>query len=160
MSNIRNNKILGKSLNRIANHLAKNQNLCKYLYYTNFSPLEEKDIIGYNLINENILVIPLINENEFDTAAKIALLIESGEVLDNRDFVNLKISIIVYVPFKSWAIDDFQLRPFAIMSEIENSLKGKNIESLGSIKYEGFYLNTIDDNLASYKMEFYLDVFN
>lgn len=159
---VRNSQEIGPILSKIAIQLANNQELCRYLYYTDDNPLSntKEDINGYNLLNKDILVVPQINPKDFTTASKICLLIPSVDVEENKDFKNLTFNILVYTPFKSWIINDMSLRPFTIIGCIEKTLKDKRYESLGTIKYQGFELNSIDDNLSVYRMDFYLDIFN
>lgn len=164
MEKVRNSVELGPILNKIAQYLAKDQSLCRYLMYSDDEPLErtedKPDINGYDLLNKNILVVPTINAEDFTTATKICLMLTEGEVEDNIDFKDITLRILIYTPFKAWVINDSQLRPFAVISCIERLLKGKRVESLGTIKYYGFNLRSIDDNLSCYAMDFSLDVFN
>lgn len=161
---VRNSQEIGPILTKIAIQLANDQELCRYLYYTDNEPLikseTKPDLDGYNLLNKNILVVPQINAKDFNTASKICLLIPQATVEENIDFKNLSLSILVYTPFKSWILNDTSLRPFKIIGCIERLLKDKRYESLGQIKYDGFELHTIDDNLSSYRMDFRLDIFN
>lgn len=159
---VRNSQEIGPILTKIAIQLASNQELCRYLCYTDSDPLSntKEDIDGYTLLNKNILVVPQINAEDFTTASKICLLIPRAEIEENKEFKSLNFSILVYTPFKSWIINDTSLRPFAIIGYIEKLLKDKRYESLGTIKYQGFELNSIDDNLSVYRMDFYLDIFN
>lgn len=159
---VRNSQEIGPILTKIAIQLANNQELCRYLCYTDSDPLSntKEDIDGYALLNKNILVVPQINAEDFTTASKICLLIPRAEVEENKEFKSLSFSILVYTPFKSWIINDTSLRPFIIIGYIEKLLKDKRYESLGTIKYQGFELNSIDDNLSVYRMDFYLDIFN
>jgi hypothetical protein len=52
---------------------------------------------------------------------------------ENGEFRNFLIRCYVYVPNTNWIIRDENLRPFAIIGEIENSLSGKNINGLGTL---------------------------
>lgn len=158
---IRNSAELGPILNRVAEYLATNENLGKFLHYTDVDPLEHKEISPYTLLGENILIVPEVNAKDFTTAAKVCLLIPQGDVYDdNDDYKNLTLQILVYVPLKSWIINSEQLRPFSIIGEIEKSLKGKKIESLGKGIYSGFKYLAVDDNIGCYAMTFSYNVFN
>lgn len=165
MGEVRNSKEIGAILTKMAIQLTKDQDLCRYLYYTDDEPLElsknKPDLNGFDLLNKNILVVPQINSEDFNTASKICFIIPNANISEkNIQFKSLEVNILVYVPFKSWILNDMSLRPFVIMGRIEELLKGKRYESLGNIKYYGFTLNSIDDNMASYLMRFSLDLFN
>lgn len=159
---IRNSQEIGPILTKIAIQLANDQELCRYLYYTDSDPLSDtkENIDGYTLLNKNILVVPQINAQDFTTASKLCLLIPEAVIEENKEFKSLTFNILVYTPFKSWILNDTSLRPFIIIGCIEKLLKDKRYESLGTIKYQGFQLNSIDDNLSVYRMDFQLDIFN
>ena len=91
----------------------------------------------------------------------MVLVYNGADVYDNNtDFNNVSLSILVYVPLKEWQINDINLRPFIIMSEIETSLKNKRIDGLGTLKYHGFGLHLLTDKMSCYKLNFSLDTFN
>jgi hypothetical protein len=80
--------------------------------------------------------------------------------MDNEEFKAIRFSIMVYTPLSKWILNDINLRPFLIMSEVEKSLKKRKVESVGTIKYHGFTLHTITDLMSCYRMEFSIDVYN
>ena len=63
-----------------------------------------------------------------------------------------------------WIIKDTNLRPFAIMGEVQKSLNGKKIEGLGKLKIEGlgkmvggdFALNFLTEEISAYEQTFVL----
>jgi hypothetical protein len=163
---VRNSEELGPIMFKIANSLVNNSRLCKLLVNVDYDPYEKEITENegikspYDLIGKNILLVPQVNAKDFTSASKICILVDQGSVDDNKDFKELGLNIIVYTPLRSWAINDLALRPFSIMGEIEKTLKGKRFESLGPIKYHGFELVSVDDDLSGYRMSFSLDVFN
>ncbi len=158
---VRDSSELGPIINKVAEYLARNEDLGKYLVYTDIEPLTHDSIPPYDLLGKNIFIVPQINAKDFTTAAKICLIIPEGDVSpDNDDYKNLTLNVLVYVPLKSWIINSEQLRPFAIIGEIEKSLKGKKIETLGKSIYHGFHYEPVDDNIGCYVMTFSYNVFN
>ena len=160
---VRNSQELGNNLFGIANRLMSNQTLLKYLKYTNSSPLENDDIQNpmSTVLHKNIKVIPLVNEEENSTESTIVLVYESADInSENSEFKDLILLVLVYVPLREWQINDINLRPFVIMSEIEKQLKDKRIDGLGTLKYHGFGLHLLTDSMSCYKMMFSLDTFN
>lgn len=158
---VRNSAELGPILFKIAKALVNNQKLCQLLVNLENDPYDKIVEDPYALINQNILLVPEVNKDDFTSASKICIIIDQGDVgTENKDFKELGLNIIVYTPLRSWIINDLALRPFSIMGEIEKTLKGKRLESLGPIKYNGFSLVDVDDNLSGYNMSFSLDVFN
>lgn len=159
---VRNSRELGKNLFTIANRLLYNQNLLKYLKYTNTSPLDGENIVDpiKTILHKNIKVVPLVNEEENGTESTLVLLYNAAGIDNNSEFKNVSLSVLVYTPLVEWQINDINLRPFIIMSEIEESLKDKRIDGLGTLKYLGFELELLTDKISCYKMDFTLDTFN
>lgn len=163
-SNVKYGQEIGENLIKIAKKLCSNQNLCKLLVNTDLEPLNSEihpdQIKGLSLLHKNIKVIPLITSEEQTTQSKIVLLYEEGEILTNSDNENLSFNIHVYCPFKEWLIAGDTLRPFAIMSEIRKSLQDKRINGLGEIRYLGFSLSVLSEEMGSYLMRFNINAFS
>lgn len=161
---IRNSSELGANLVKMSNLLLQNSRLCRLLKFTDEDPLSNeihpKEPEKKRILHKNIKVVPLVNEEENDTESTIVLVFNEGNISDNREFKNLFFDVMIYVPLSEWTLNDINLRPFLIMSEIEKSLKNKRIESLGTIDYLGFNLHLITDIMSCYKMRFSIDVFN
>lgn len=159
---VRNSQELGENLVLIMRYLCENNNLKKLLKYTDKNPLSPDlpNISTAEIINKNIKVVPLVNNEEDTTESTVVLLFPRGSVTDNKDFKQVALEVLVYVPIVKWIVNDESLRPFLIMSEIEKSLKGKKINGLGTITYLNFDLSLISDLMSCYKMEFYIDTYN
>lgn len=155
----------GKNLIKLAKKLMQNQNLLKLLVNTDLDPLNEEihpnNIDGISLLHKNIRVIPLLTAEEQTTQSKIVLLFDEGEIsYSNSDNENLSLIVNIYCPFKEWAITGDTLRPFAIMSEIRKSLQDKRLNGLGEIKYLGFSVSTLTEEMGSYMMRFSINAFS
>ena len=155
----------GKNLIKLAKKLMQNQNLLKLLVNTDLDPLNEEkhpnNIDGISLLHKNIRVIPLLTAEEQTTQSKIVLLFDEGEIsYNNSDNENLSLIVNIYCPFKEWAITGDTLRPFAIMSEIRKSLQDKRLNGLGEIKYLGFSVSTLTEEMGSYIMRFSINAFS
>lgn len=159
---IRNSVEIGENLFKIANLLLSNARLGRLLKYTGKNPFSEEyeNIPQKELLHNNIKVVPLVKEDETNTESTLVIIFDEGEVQDNKEFKNLSFDILVYTPLSEWIINDINLRPFLIMSEVEKSLKNKRIESVGTIDYLGFSLHLITDIMSCYRMRFFIDVFN
>ena len=155
----------GKNLIKLAKKLMQNQNLLKLLVNTDLDPLNEEkhpnNIDGISLLHKNIRVIPLLTAEEQTTQSKIVLLFDEGEIsYNNSDNENLSLIVNIYCPFKECAITGDTLRPFAIMSEIRKSLQDKRLNGLGEIKYLGFSVSTLTEEMGSYIMRFSINAFS
>lgn len=154
----------GVNLIKIAKKICNNPVLCDLLVNTDLDPINKEkhpDIIdGLTLLHKNIRVIPLLTAEEQTTQSKIVLLYNEGNIGNNSDNENMSFLITVYCPFKEWLITGDTLRPFAIMSEIRKSIQDKRLNGLGEIKYLGFSLSTLTEEMGAYIMRFSINAFS
>lgn len=132
---------------------------------TDLDPLNREThpepVNGLSLLNKLILIIPLIRPEDQTTKSKVVILFTGGTInSSNSDNENLTVTIAIYCPFKEWLIAGDTIRPFAIMSEIRQSLQDKRINGLGEIKYTGFELSTLTEEMGAYIMRFNINAFS
>lgn len=157
---IRNLKEIGPYLQRITTRLLANQNLLKYLYYTDKDPLNNPDLtqeqIRKEIFEQLVRVVPRIGQEVKETAKSfISLEVVRGRQNSlNNQFEDLEITIEVFVPITQWIIKDENLRPFCIMGEIQNSLNGKVIDGLGRVHGGDFDVNFLTDKMSCYEMSY------
>jgi hypothetical protein len=65
----------------------------------------------------------------------------------------VKIGVDIYTPLTQWIIKDSNLRPFAIIGQIQKSLNGKTVNGLGKLKCGDFALSLITEDVSCYKMD-------
>lgn len=160
---VRNCGELGTSLQKIINRLLANDNLVNLLYYSDKDPLNSppltKEEKQAKVFGELIRIIPRVGPKE-DAKSLITLRVTKGAKLAaNSEFKSVRIQIEVFVPMTQWFIKDSNLRPFAIMGEIEKSLDGKNINGLGKMVGGDFDLNYFTDEMCSYEQTFWITEF-
>ena len=149
---VRNCDELGINLQKIMTRLLSNQNLLKLLYYQDKDPLSQPDLtqeqIQHEVYEKLVKIVPLVSNKE--TAHSIIVLkVDRGEQnIDNSEFRDINFSIESFVPLTQWFIKDSNLRPFAIMGEVQKSLNKKNINGLGKIKGGDFALNFLTEKPA------------
>ena len=81
--------------------------------------------------------------------------LEDWKILANYSRIqDIQINIEVFVPLTQWIIKDSNLRPFAIMGEIQKSLCGKKINGLGKISGGDFSINFLTEEISCYEMIF------
>ena len=161
---IRNCAELGVNLQYIVKRLLANQNLLKLLYYTDKDPLANDDLtdeqIQEEVFEQLVKIIPRIGPHE--TAHSIvSIRVARGQGLaSNGEFKNIVIGIETFVPLTQWIIKDTNLRPFAIMGEIQKSLNGKKIEGLGKMIGGDFSLNFLSEEIVAYDQTFVITVYD
>ena len=155
---VRNCGDIGKNLQLIVKRLYKNQDLLKLLYYTDKAPLEHENLSEdfiKNDINEKLIkVIPRVGPKETSQSLITIAVISGSKNIENDEFDDIVITVEVFVPLTQWFIKGSNLRPFAIMGEIEKSLKNKTINGLGKMIGGDFDLHFLTDEIGCYKMIF------
>ena len=159
MGGVRNCADIGENAQKIMKRLLANQNLLKLLYYTDKDPYNHEDLTDEQIQDEVfeklVKIIPRVGPKE-TAHSIIAMRVVSGHKGDNDEFKDVIIAIEVFVPLTQWIIKDIQLRPFAILGEIQKSLNNKTINGLGKLQGGDFDLNFLTDEISCYEQVFYL----
>ena len=87
-------------------------------------------------------------------SAVLVYVIRAAKLAGNAEFKNVRFAIDVIVPQASWYIKDSNLRPFAILGQIQKSLDEKTINGLGKISGGDFDLNFVTDDVVCYQQTF------
>lgn len=157
---VRNCQEIGENLQKIVNRLMANNDLINLLYYTDKDPLshphlteEEKKQEVYEKL---IKVVPRVGPKETATSMVVIRVARGTNNLENTEFRDILIEIEVFVPLTQWIIKNSNLRPFAIMGEVQKSLNGKTINGLGRMTGGNFELNFLSEEMSCYLQQFRL----
>ena len=78
--------------------------------------------------------------------------VPKGTLLKNNgEFRSIMIAIDIMVPLEQWIIQDSNLRPFAILGNIQSALANKTINGLGKIECGDFELADLTDEISVYR---------
>lgn len=158
--NVRNCKDIGVNAQYIIKRLLANQNLLKLLYYTDKDPLSHEDLTEEQIQNEVfgklIKIVPRVGPKETAHSIVALRIARARGLASNNEFKNVMISVEVFVPMTQWIIKDTNLRPFAIMGEVQESLNNKKIEGLGKLTGGDFDLNFLTEEISAYEQTFVL----
>lgn len=155
---VRNSREIGENMMKIVKRLLANQNLLKLLYYTDEDPLARPDLteeqIRKEVFEKLVKIVPRVGPK--DTAQSLISLrvVEASKNPQNGEFRDIEIAIEVFVPLTQWILMGTNLRPFAILGEIENSLDGKLVNGLGRISGGDFQINFLTDEISCYEQVF------
>lgn len=157
---------LGPNLQNIMKRLLANQNLLRYLMYTDKDPLsaDKPDVLPRDAYKNGgdgvVRIIPIIGYKD-DSTSNITLRVLKGiPSPDNTEFLEIYFTVEVFVPAEQWIIIDQNLRPYAIMGEIQKSLENKSINGLGKISGSGFSVNFFTEEMSAFMMNFRITQFN
>ena len=158
--NVRDCADIGVNAQYIVKRLLANQNLLKLLYYTDKDPLSHEDLTPEQIQNEVfeklVKIVPRVGPKETAHSIVALRIARARGLASNSEFKNVTISLEVFVPMTQWIIKDTNLRPFAIMGEIQKSLNGKKIEGLGKLTGGDFSLNFLTEEISAYEQTFML----
>ena len=158
--NVRNCTDIGVNAQYIVKRLLANQNLLKLLYYTDKDPLSHDDLtpeqIQDEVFEKLVKIVPRVGPKETAHSIIALRIARARGLASNSEFKNVSISIEVFVPMTQWIIKDTNLRPFAIMGEVQKSLNGKKIEGLGKLTGGDFSLNFLTEEISAYEQTFVL----
>ena len=158
--NVRNCKDIGVNAQYIIKRLLANQNLLKLLYYTDKDPLSHEDLTEEQIQNEVfgklVKIVPRVGPKETAHSIIALRIARARGLASNNEFKNVTISVEVFVPMTQWIIKDTNLRPFAIMGEVQESLNNKKIEGLGKLTGGDFSLNFLTEEISAYEQTFVL----
>lgn len=153
----RNCQELGVNLQKICSRLMANDQLINLLYYEDLDPLNQEllnEQQKQKLFNDLVCIVPRVGTRE-DSRSVIAIYIPKASSLSgNKEFKNVFIAVDIFVPLNQWIIKDSNLRPFAIMGEIQSSLNDKTVNGLGKIKGGDFELVTLTDEMSVYRQTY------
>ena len=158
--NVRNCTDIGVNAQYIVKRLLANQNLLKLLYYTDKDPLSHEDLtqeqIQDEIFEKLVKIVPRVGPKETAHSIIAIRIARARGLASNSEFKNVNISVEVFVPMTQWIIKDTNLRPFAIMGEVQKSLNGKKIEGLGKLTGGDFSLNFLTEEISAYEQTFVL----
>lgn len=158
--NVRDCTDIGVNAQYIVKRLLANQNLLKLLYYTDKDPLSHDDLtqdqIQDEIFEKLVKIVPRVGPKETAHSLIAIRIARARGLASNNEFKNVNISVEVFVPMTQWIIKDTNLRPFAIMGEVQKSLNGKKIEGLGKLTGGDFSLNFLTEEISAYEQTFVL----
>ena len=154
----RNCQELGVNLQKICSRLLANDELIKLLYYEEIDPLSQVALAEEKkraeIFNNLMCVVPKVGTRE-DSKSVIAIYVpKAAGISGNSEFRAVTIAIDIFVPWTQWIIKDSNLRPFAIMGEIQKSLAGKTVNGLGKIQGGDFDLVLLTNEMSGYRQVF------
>ena len=160
---VRNCAEIGENLQKIVTRLMANDDLVNLLYYTDKDPLsqphlseEEKKI---KIFEQLIKIVPNVPERQ-DARSVVAVRVTNGaKMSSNTEFSRLKLSVEVFVPMSQWIFKNSNLRPFAILGEVQKSLEGKKVNGLGKIEGGDFDLSFLTKEMSCYEQTFWITTY-
>ena len=112
--------------------------------------------IQTEIFDKFVKIVPRIGPKETAHSIIVLRIARGRGLVSNKEFKNVMFNIETFVPQTQWIIKDTNLRPFAIMGEVQKSLNGKKVEGLGKISGGDFDLNFMSEEMTAYEQDFVL----
>lgn len=155
---VRNCGELGENLQKIVSRLLQNDNLVKLLYYDNSDPLNSavlsKEEKQTEIYGKQLRIVPRRVEDDTNKSTVFIYVARGRKFSGNTEFVGIDFMVDVVTPLEAWVIKDSNLRPFAILGEIQKSLEGKTINGLGKVQGGNFELTAVTNKISIYSQTF------
>lgn len=141
-----------------------NDELVNLLYYTDKDPLSHAALTSEQkkeeIFEKLIKIIPRVGPKEDAKSIIVVSVARASRNVSNSEFKDVVIQIEVFTPLTQWIIKDSNLRPFAILGAIQESLNGKTINGLGKIEGGDFALNYLTDEISCHTQTFYITTYD
>lgn len=155
---VRNCNELGINLQKIIKRLLANDELVNLLYYEDENPLGQSALSTEakqkEIFEKLIKTVPRVGTKDTAKSVIVVYVQRASKIPGNKEFKNVRILIDVIVPLTQWYIQDTNLRPFAILGKVQESLDEKTINGLGKIVGGDFELNFVTDDVICYQQSF------
>ena len=155
---VRNCNELGENLQKIISRLLANDDLVKLLYYEGMDPLEQSALSTEEkqkqVFEKLIKTVPRVGTKDTAKSVIVVYVQRASKIPGNKEFKNVRILVDVIVPLTQWYIKSTNLRPFAILGKVQESLDNKTINGLGKMSGGDFELNFVTDDVICYQQSY------
>ena len=141
-----------KDLEIITDLFLKNNNLKKLLYYNTRTALKEKNLTedeSLELFGKNIRIVPKVPvDNEM--LNYIVIRFDNFTETYNQEFRDNLVAFDIVCNYDMWQLQDFQLRPYRIMAEIDSMLNHQRLTGLGELEFIGATFVPMNSNQGGF----------
>lgn len=149
--------VAGDDLYKIMQKLLSNQNLLKLLAFSSADALSKEDLTDEQvsgLIGTNIKVIPKLPIPE-EVGSYIIISFDNFIPNDNNPvFRDNLITFDVLCYLDDWLMDDYLLRPYKIMHEIDEMFNGSKLNGIGRVEFIGANSLILSADLAGFTVNY------
>lgn len=139
-----------KDFEDIVSRILGNENILKLLYFNTPDCLEKgKTDITPEIINEiaseNLRIVPSLRVPKNKGSYIIITFDSFSPNRENQEFMDNIILFDVLCPSELWMMDDYMMRPFRIMHELQRMFNDKPLNGIGKVYSLGASLLNLGD---------------
>jgi hypothetical protein len=148
---------VGYDLKRILDKILTNNTLVKLLYYNDTNVSTKTNLTNAQkiaLIGDYIKIVPKLPK---DIETKNYIVIQMDRFTTSGDdsrFKSFILSFDILCHSDNWVMDDYMLRPFKIMQELDTMFNMSKLHSLGPINFVSANQLVINENLMGYSLNY------
>lgn len=153
---------VGSNLRYILNRILKNDTLIKLLYYNDSDISSKPDLTDQqkvDLINDYIKIVPKLSKDPENKNYLIIQMDRFSPVSDDTRFRKLVLSFDIICHADNWIMNDYMLRPFKIMQELDSLFNMSKLSSLGPVTFISANQIVINEDLMGYSLYYSVDDF-
>lgn len=146
-----------KDLFNIINKLLGNENLKRLLYYPTKDALEKPLLTkqqSLELMNKNIKVVPKILAEETVESYVIITFDNFFTNENNPEFRDNTITFDIICHMDTWVMNNYQLRPYKIMGEIDGMLNNSKLNGIGLVEFLSANQLILNDIFAGFSLTY------
>lgn len=144
-----------KDLFGIVDKMLNNENLKKLLYYPVKSAFREPNLTQeqtLGLIHRNIRVVPKLQIEEEVESYVIITFDGFTTNANNPEYRDNMITFDIICHMDTWVMENYQLRPYKIMGEIDGMLNNQKLNGIGVVEFVGANQLLLNSELAGYTL--------
>lgn len=146
-----------KDIFNIVDKMLNNENLKKLLYYPvkdayRQPNLSQEQTIG--LVHKNIRVVPKLQIDEEVESYVIITFDGFTTNANNPEYRDNIITFDIICHLDSWVMENYQLRPYLIMGEIDGMLNNSKLNGIGTIDFIGANQLLLSSDLAGFSLTY------
>ena len=142
---------------KIVERIFENQDVLKMLYYNTSDCTTKEDIIDETILKEisdnNVRIIPNLKIPENKGSIIVITFNNFLPNQSNPKFMDNAIFMDVLCPIDTWMMDNYMMRPFRIMNELQTSFDKQKLNGIGVVNFITADLLTLGD-YAGYQMSY------
>lgn len=142
-----------KDLFSIVTKIIGNEKLKKLLFYQTKDALDKRNLTNeesLSLLHKNIRVIPKIEKDEFEETYMIITFDNFLTNETNPEFRDNTITFDIICHLDNWIMENYSLRPYLIMGELDGMLNNKKLNGIGVTEFLSANQLILSPTLAGY----------
>ena len=146
-----------KDFSIIINHMFKDEDLMKLLYYTQRDCLKAQNLTvtqKFSMVNRNILLVPKIDIIEECPSYVVIRMGEFKPNEKNPQFRDCEVTFNILCHPDHWNLGDFKLRPYKIAGRIDKLFNNQKLTGIGTLQFMGTDDLVLNNNLMGLQLQY------